>query len=266
MPSAPVHDFPSNQEIIESFDRNLDLAKPILFSLANSVVSDCDNRNWDLLIGDDTSGRLPAIFIHKVLAFQGVELPLEFICGSHAAQKVIPIEIYRSYVSTLPVSPTPNNALIITESAGTGQSLTFLEKLFRERFKIVDFGIVAAHMKTIPNINGQIYLGSDSFSSSRIIYQTFERVGSKNKKDFVAGLAHMALPVSVRAKLRAKRTFSSSNYPLSGVVFDPTLQEGNALPVATQVIDPMYSRTVSHCRSKIEELADEYTKQNLILR
>lgn len=253
--------FPAPKEIQHSFAHNFEQAKPYLFRLAERVLAAYPDRKWELLVSDETSGVLPARFIHGVLATRNIELLLKPICGSHTAQRVLPPASYDHYADVLANSEgEPNKVLVVTESAGTGDSMRFLDSHLRRRFSMVDFAVVAAHYRNPPDISGKIYLGGHSARASRAVYRTFERVGGKSAKDVIVGLAQVTIPSFLRSKLRSNISFSSANFPITGIVFSEELMPDGRilLPVARHIDDPRYRDTILYCEGLIDKAVKDF--------
>lgn len=106
--------------------RNIEATKPLLFNLAEQVLN-TEKDHWNVIIGDDAGGRLPARFIHDILKQDGRDIKTFFVASSKIYRDANGSEPYLEYFKYLEEQVgEPLRPLVVTESVGTGSAVDFL--------------------------------------------------------------------------------------------------------------------------------------------
>jgi hypothetical protein len=168
---------PSPEKARNHFDAGLEACKPMLFELAGKLLDAYDARQWNLLIGDDTSGRLPARFVRKVLAETGIAVPTRYIAASRSVNASKVPGTYNHYAQAITASNgEPVRGLLITESAGEGLgSLHFTHDVLAPYCESLDSAIVASRGTPDAGL-GEVYLGAPAGDETALhaVWTTFE--------------------------------------------------------------------------------------------
>jgi len=132
------------------------LAEPIR-KIIDKVRNDLDSGQFSVIIGEDASGRLPALIFKDIVDFFNSECGEEkskiyFLAGSkdlsfEQSEKKIQqiIEFLKS--KNLPSAVAGKKVLIVTDQVSTGQSLTPLIRAFESMG--IDYEIAALHVLQI---------------------------------------------------------------------------------------------------------------------
>lgn len=157
-----IPDFkPSPEKLQKQFDPRLEQCKPYLFHLANQLVDAYPDRKWNMLIGDDTSGRLPTRFVRKVFEGAGIQIPTRYIAASSSVNHAKPRETYDQYAKALAANAAePVRGLIVSESGGTFGSLNFTHSVLAPHFDTLDTAVAVARISPGANL-GQTYTGAE---------------------------------------------------------------------------------------------------------
>lgn len=108
--------------------KEIEATKPLLFSLADQLVQ-TDPNQWNVLIGDDSGGRLPARFVRGVLEAEGRGLKTFFVTGSGVYRNVKGEDPYHEYFAMIQEQlGEPLRPLLVTESIGSGATIEFLKQ------------------------------------------------------------------------------------------------------------------------------------------
>jgi hypothetical protein len=149
----------------------------MLFRLAGELLDAYNERQWNLLIGDDTSGRLPARFVRKVLAETGVVVPTRYIAASRSVNASKTPGAYDRYAKAITYNGgEPVRGLLITESAGDGLgSLHFTHDVLKPHCETLDSAIVASRGTPDAGL-GEVYLGAPAGDETALhaVWTTFE--------------------------------------------------------------------------------------------
>lgn len=82
-------------------------------------------HDWSLIIGDDTSARLPVRFVRKVFEARGKKIDTRFIATSSATRATKDEGVFDERAAQMVAGRDDVRALIVTESAGTYRGLSF---------------------------------------------------------------------------------------------------------------------------------------------
>jgi len=219
---------------IQFWEHELTDVKPYLFNLAWQLVDAYPDYQWNVLICDDNSARLPSQFIQSVLRKAGYELPLRYISAGRKARAVTSPERYTEYVQQILDGVEQPKPLLISEAAGTFKTLRYLTQLFSVNGGI-DTGLIASHIIP-PKELGKVFVGGYGRGlAATHVYQTFE-----------------APKLTADYQLVDNEPFQGhvlTNLQDSPVAGEPWGHESN---------DPAYSELAQHCAQRMDELADEY--------
>lgn len=240
------------KKLINDFEKGLLLSKPYLFNLADQLVTHYPQRNWNVLIIDDISARLPARFVRKVLETSfGLSLPMYFIQAGYLARQRVPKKQYSQYMHFIASNlASDSRPLVISESAGTFATAKFLLELVASEFHEVDFAVVVS--KSVgDNLAANVYVGNEGQDAGRAIYNTFE--GGKEKSVFHLG---RILPLLVKRIItrRFPQTITISTQKLTGV------KRSND-PYVAASRDEDSGQLVHYFRKRMDSLAAEYFLQ-----
>lgn len=105
----------------------IEATKPLLFNMAEQVLATEPDR-WNVLIGDDAGGRLPAHFVHDLMKLDGRDMKTFFVANSSLYRVANGPEPYRAYFKYLQEQlGEPLRPLVVTESVSTGSAVDFLK-------------------------------------------------------------------------------------------------------------------------------------------
>lgn len=255
-------------KMVDSFEAGIRRAKPYLFHLAGQVVNAYTERKWDLLIGDDTGGRLVTSFIRHALREQGIDIPVSFMCTSSAIRKVLPASAYEAYVDKLADDPAqPRRPLLVTEAVGTGTSIRFIEAQLTRRFKAVDYAIGAARHANMVEVAGEAYVGGVGQLAAQAIFRSFEEVGTGSLKERITDVARLVAPMALRrclkgltdATSRPNSKFTNIEPPNLASLDATVIQE--LLPIAIPRTEGPSPLSI-YAHTRMAQLAKEFTFQN----
>jgi hypothetical protein len=130
-----------------------------------------------MIIGDDTSGRLPARFVRQVFNKAGIKIPTRYIAASRSVSSTKMPGTYEAYAKdvTEQVGRKPRG-LLVTESAGeTLGSIRYTHELIRPHCESLDTAIVASRGNPIPEL-GKVYTGAAIGDEAALhsVWETFE--------------------------------------------------------------------------------------------
>ncbi len=246
--------------LADTFKERLEAAKPILFELARQLVDSEDSHKWDLLIGDDTSGRLLTRFVRKILDLNGNSVPTRYICASRTLQGTLDSSAFEEYIRGLStMEHAPRHPLVISERSSTGETLTFLEAHLAKYFDTVDFAIGAVRYPGKLTVNSPLIIGGRGAKASRAISAAFERLGDRGFERLSAALSDLVLPCTVRSWMReTQKTLKTKNEISASGLRAPIDLRPDSVPLA--VLDPRReARTVAgKSYPLIDQLAQEF--------
>jgi hypothetical protein len=133
------------QSGLQNLEDRLPEVEPYLFNLADQVLDDVQHADWNLLVGDDTSGRLPTYFIRRVLAENGYDVPTRFVAGSKVLHEELGSDSYRDYFGWMvhSLGQSSTRALIVTESTSSGKTMNLLTSCLAPYVEAIDTAAVA---------------------------------------------------------------------------------------------------------------------------
>jgi|GEM_PF-4695065 len=239
MPSV----LPPLAKVSQQWQKALDQARPYLFNAAYQVVEAYAEHRWNILICDDASARLPAVFFREVLELSGYKVPLAHICANAVGRAQTDREVYRAYAGELLGKVPDPRPLLITESVGDGSGLRYLLKLFCEITSKVDVIVVASYYQ-LPSSFGDVYVGGYGAPFAvRIIHDTFESLRVTSAQ---CDVSEEPIP----GALLAGRQY----YPLPGEPFIRPTDDPQVRTLATHCIGRMKALAAEYCRIAAEEV------------
>lgn len=256
--------------LADSFEAGLARAKPYLFNLAGKLINAYPEQKWDLLIGDDTGGRLVTHFVRQAMREQGIEMPVTYVCTSSAIRKSLPPSVYEAYVNKLADGPTrPRRPLLVTESVATGTSLRFIETQLTRRFATVDYAIGATRSARTIDVAGNVYIGGVGQWATQAIFRSFEEVGTGSLTERAIDAARRIAPMAIRKGLkgltdavgRPNSDFTNVEAPVVAGLGPEALR--SFVPVAVARSGGPSSLS-SYAHTRMAQLAREFTLQNTI--
>lgn len=115
----------NKNDSLDVFER-IEATRPLLFNLAEQVLATEPDR-WNVIIGDDTGGRLPTHFIHELMKLDGRDMKTFFVATSSQYRIANGPEPYKEYFRYLEEQVgEPLRPLIVTESVSSGATVDFL--------------------------------------------------------------------------------------------------------------------------------------------
>lgn len=246
--------------LADTFEERLESAKPILFELARQLVDSEDSHKWDLLIGDDTSGRLLTRFVRKILDLNGNSVPTRYICASRTMQRALDPSSFDEYIRGLStMGHTPRHPLVISERSSTGETLAFLEAHLAEYFDTVDFAIGAVRYPGKLAVSSPLIIGGSGAKASRIISAAFERLGDRGLERTSVALSDLVLPYTVRSWMRGtQKTLKTKNEISASGLRTPIDFRPDSAPLAALDLRREARTITSKSYPLIDQLAQEF--------
>ena len=200
---------PSERRQAASFELALEAVKPQLFGLAGQLLEARQTRQWNVLIGDDTSARLPVRFVRKVFEGAGGPIDTQFISTSKSTRGVKEEGVFDARAQQMVQGHTEPRALIVTESAGTYNGLEFLHGVMEPHCQTLDTAIVGARVAPPEGMElGEVYIGGQGDDAVKATWNAFEnplRLSTKGRDDIgseaVTGVTKNADPQSALASV-----------------------------------------------------------------
>ncbi len=233
--------------------------EPLLTSLADKLL-ETEHDCWNVIISDDTSGRLPTRFIRDVLQSDGREFSTFFVVGSASYRDANGPGPYEEWFRRISEQMTePLRPLIVTESVGTGAAVDFIRKTITQYCEPGVDPEVATVAVSDEAENMVDYYGGKGREALNRTWQGFEnppkitlaRTALKKLRDSTPNPA--VEYVRSRTSLRLFDDAPRPNHSL-GLYSDTEAD----LPIAAVI--PDFDRTeMSRLMRHMDDLADEYT-------
>lgn len=248
-----------NPEVIDRIHETEDL----LFHLADQVTS-TDKDKWNVIIGDDMGGRLPAHFIHDILKQDGRDIKTFFVASSKVYRQEKGSQPYQEYFQFISEQlGEPMRPLIVTESVGTGNGIEFVKAELTPFCETPpEVATVAVSEQSKDKVE---YAGGVGEEAIEKVWHAYESppVISLGKRAIQKAWRTM-IPESMRHKMRSKtsvRLVPPSINETVGIMSD--LESDR--PIAA--VAPQRDRMLSHAAfSLMNEFADEYQQRNSFSR
>lgn len=234
--------------------------EPLMASLAEKLL-ETEHDRWNVIIGDDTSGRLPTRFIRDVLKADKREFSTFFVVGSASyrdANGPGPYEEWFRRISEQIAEPL--RPLIVTESVGTGAAVNFIRKTMTQYCETGVDPEVATVAVSDEAENMVDYYGGKGREALNRTWQGFEnppkitlaRTALKKLRDSTPNPA--VEYVRSRTSLRLFDDTPRPNHNLG--IYSDTAAD---LPIAA-VIPDMDRASTSRLMRHMDEMAAEYTR------
>jgi hypothetical protein len=236
----------------KNLERRLPLVKPFLFELADNVISAAEDARWNVLIGDDVSGRLPAYFMRRVLGQAGFELPMHYVAGSKRLHDHLNSQAYDERLTHIHTSIGARTLrpLIITESIGTRATLNFLEEKLAPMSSAIESACLVAKF---PELSAT-YNGGVGKEASRTVFYTFESDSLATPKRRAVATLRRLIPQAIKnhAPAEVKQIGSWPSNELLGLHIDKQA----SYPICERTGSNPYT---SLAYSLMDDLAAEYS-------
>lgn len=244
-------------QLLTNFNSSLELCAPYLFNLADQVIESDTERFRDyVIIGEDTSGRLPTRFIRKVLSGIGIDVPTAYICASQQARRQVPAEKYQQHITCIASRHCDRpNVLVVTDNTGTGDTANFIGKLLKPAFRQADLAILASLYTIVPSFPDfdQVMIGGVGRKASDAEYLTFESVSKTSRAAFLTSLIRHTLPEHLQTRLfrRLPLPRTSTSYQLTNLV-------SSRETYAARTADTRYRTLAKIAYQRMDSLALEF--------
>jgi len=226
--------------LIPAWEQRLQAAKPYLFKTLDQLVADYPKRKWQLLVGDDISGHLPALFVWHGLKHIDPNLPITFIAAGRRSRNNKPREVFDDFATKATAQLSPRSVLIVSEAAGTFGALTFLRDVFAPCCDDLSFAIVSVHHNPPKDFGHRCYIGGTGpYRAAAAIYRAFESLRLTPEQN----------------KSRKVRPFAGG--ALAGLQFNPDLNAATAIKTRRLRRPDL----TSYAYRRMQELAEEYWRQ-----
>ncbi len=245
-------------ELCTAFDDNLMHVAPYLHNLAEQITADRPDLRWNVMIGDDTSGRLPVHFLKHVLQGQNIFLPTFYIQAGRRARSIVSEQSYANHVERIRDRiGMPLRAVIVSDVAASGDTLNFLKDTLYAFSEQVDTAVVASRYE-VQNQIGDSFVGAVGRGAVLNVNRTFESVDvPENATPMYAKLIQRIVPGRIRKvmePLMPSIMVDPTTYPLTNVEAD--LRPG--APTAKRSADQTYRELANHCYERMQDLAEAH--------
>lgn len=232
---------------------NIQATEPLLFSLAEQVLATEKDR-WNVIIGDDAGGRLPARFVHDLLKQDGRDFKTFFVASSGVYRNANGPEPYEKYFKHLQEElGEPLRPLIVTESVGTGSAVDFLRThLEPVSSQIPEVATVAVSAESEHKVD---YAGGAGQEAINEVWHAYESPQPLSLGRRALKAVWKRIPDPVQNQVRS-RTTASIRPPSMNETVGIRVDVDSAIPVATRHEDRDGQRSTDAYRL-IDELAAE---------
>lgn len=179
--------------VLSRFENGLEDLKPYLFNMTDQLIEAYPEKRWNLLVGDDTSARLPTRFVRLVFAQAGVKIPTRYIAASRSVSHYKAPGTYDAYAENMVQGIDEPRGLIISEAAGeTLGSIRFTHAVLKPHFKTLDTAIIGARTQPTDDL-GEVFCGAiDDEAAMSAVWRTFENpLGSGEEKAWSGALNNL---------------------------------------------------------------------------
>lgn len=235
-------------------------SRELLYTMADGILDAAPHQDWNVLIGDDAGGRLPAHFVRRVLRESGYVLPSYFVAGSQVYRERHGAEPYRHYFEHIATRVgEPLRPLIITESVGSGQTVDFLKENLRPySSQEPQVAALAVRPKMAHVID---FYGESSDRAIATVGTVYEHISSPSIKQRTLSAAWGVVPSNMRdlIKSRTRWRIHSPSVPNFTVGIEPNLdsevpivrlQAGRNARLAFQAFRAMDQLASDYCQTR----------------
>lgn len=243
--------------ITKKFHQGILECKPLLFNMAEQVSTAASESDWELIIGDDCSGRPITRFIRKILEPQGYTPPTTYVCTSQRTRMTTSENLYDQYLETIASHyDRPERVLLVSEKLGSGETAAFISKLLRRHFQLIDFAFLSARYDPPPPVDcDRIFFGGVGIDAGMAVYRTFESVVKvHSKRAQFNQILRKFVPEPLKQPLfrRFPLIRTSSSHPLHNLV------PGERQPMASVTPDKTYRTLAQNTFLRMDLLANEF--------
>lgn len=228
----------STVKIQTQFDEGLQKLRPSLFCLADKLWNAYDDKNWNLLIGDDTSGRLVTRFARLALTNAGIRIPTHYIAASKSVHHLKPLDTFDMYARHITNDLHPR-ALLITESTSKEpNSLRFTHGVVGPHCQLLDMAVLGLRQAALAPLEelGSVYYGHiEDKSLQTAVWQTFENPTGESEIQ------------------------SARSAPLTNLQLNPNLAEAHA----KRSSNTEYGNLFVYAYERMDKMADEWAESRL---
>jgi hypothetical protein len=256
-PSPELPQDPEQRKMVKQFEHDIENAAPYLFNLADQLLEAYPRHQWNMLIGDDTGGRLPTRFVRKAFEAQGIEIPTHYIMANHDGRDAVEPAVYQEYVRKVLSEVEDPRVLIVSEDAGAFRTLGYLKELFSSEGAQVDLA-VGAIPRPAPETLEPFFAGGIGHTPNAAMWAAFEKIDVGHQplakrvlRRAVPGVVKRAIANKIPEQMPHATTYPATN--LDNIPHDN-------LPTATLHEDETYRSFAHYCYERMDQLADEYTK------
>lgn len=253
-------------ESIDRFNNDLHSCKPTLWHLADMLIEHAEqNGPWDVLLGDDTSGRLPTRFIRKVLEKKGLGPEKTLYVNASSSKYIRDNRDVLDYEVAVDLSQLEQQCereltdfgegvLVISEAADTFTTLGRIDDSIPESVKR-NFAIVALGENVIlPDRFKEAFIGTQDEAQARAVFFAFEAPGIVDNKEKLTDILKKNRAAKEIANLLGiRRNRRLSSYPKTGLVSG---DQGSF--TAKRSSDNSYRALTNHCYRAMDVLAEDY--------
>lgn len=231
----------------------IEATEPLLSELADQILNTEKDR-WNVVIGDDAGGRLPARFVHDLLKQDGRDVRTFFVASSSVYRNANGPGPYETYFKHLRNElGEPLRPLVVTESVGTGSAVDFLRaQLSPVSSQEPEIATVAVSEASVDKVNYAGGIGAEPINEVWHAYESPERVTLGQR---ALRAAWRRLPDSVQVQVRPRAASTITPYSANETV-GISVDIGSELPIASRN-DTRDGQLASEAYKLIDQLAAE---------
>lgn len=183
--------------------QKLEPTRPYLYTLADELLM-AERDHWNVIIGDDTAGRLPTLFVRKVLQSAGYIAPTYFVAGSKQYRSVRGEVPYKERFAEIAADINePLRPLVVTESIDTGEGISFLAEAAKELSEDGYTPEVATVAVSKVGRQYATYAGGTGGRALGHVWRAYESPPSEiSKKQKIAKAALNTMPTSLKQSIK----------------------------------------------------------------
>ncbi|MGE5309608.1 MAG: hypothetical protein ACM3JF_00840 [Sphaerimonospora mesophila] len=242
---------PEPSEVI----RHIEGTRGLLFHLADKLTKTPKDQ-WNVLIGDDSGGRLPVHFVRRVLRSDGRDFKTFFVTGSKVYREANGVEPYQEYFTRIQeqLGGGSLRPLIVTESVGSGATIDFLtETIAPFCEQPVEVAAIAVEEAAKDKVDYAGGIGDEPIKEVGWAYESARKM--KFGRRLLAAALRL-MPQNIKDPIKKRSKFRVQP-PLPNLTVGIAPELGNTLPVASLMAerDGVLARRAFE---KMDELAEEY--------
>jgi hypothetical protein len=209
----------------------IEATEPMLFSLSDQLLATEKDR-WNVVIGDDAGGRLPARFVHDILKQDGRDFKTFFVASSGVYRNENGSEPYEKYFKHLQEElGEPLRPLVVTESVGTGSAVDFIRThLAPVSSQIPEIATVAVSEESEYKVD---YAGGTGEVALKEVWHAYESPPQISLGRRAVRAAWRRLPHAIQAGVRS-RTDATITPPSMNETVGIRVDVDSELPIASR--------------------------------